>query len=126
MPKELVTFKMRTTPSAVRPITCAEAECMNRAYGWKTILPTPAKIEWIEWIRAGNSGKHFLEVQESPGLITFYFKPGQDCFQRHTEREARFDIGRKEGGRGLMYDSGDHFVDDSGRHLEKLKEQING
>ena len=126
MRKDLVTFKMRTTASAIRPMTCAEAECANRAYGWKTILPFPAKVEWIEWLRAGKSGKHFVESQDAPGLVTFTFSPGQDCFQKHTEREARFDIGRKEGGRVLMYSSGDHFVDDSGRHLEKLKEAING
>ena len=126
MRKDLVTFKMRTTASAIRPITCAEAECANHAYGWKTILPVPARIDWVEWLRAGNSGKHFLERQEVPGMVTFYFSAGQDCFQKHTERESRFDIGRKEGGRVLMYDSGDHFVEDSGRHLEKLKEAING
>ena len=126
MPKDLVTFKMRTTASAIRPMTCAEAECANRAYGWKTILPVPARIDWVEWLRTGNSGKAFVERQESPGMVTFYFKAGQDCFRKHTEREARFDIGRKEGGRVLMYDSGDHFIDDSGKHLEKLKEAING
>jgi hypothetical protein len=126
MPRDLVTFKMRTTASAIRSMTCKEAECSARAYGWKTILPSPAKIEWIEWLRAGKSGKHFREASESPGMVTFYFSEGQDCFQTHTEREARFDIGRKEGGRVLMYESGDHFVDDSGRHLEQLKEKLNG
>ena len=126
MPKDLVTFKMKTTASAIRPMTCAEAECSALAFGWQTILPFPAKAEWIEWLRAGNSGKHFVESRDAPGLVTFTFSPGQDCFQKHTEREARFDIGRKEGGRTLMYSSGDHFVDDSGRHLEKLKEALNG
>ena len=124
MPKDLVTFKMRTTASAIRPLTCIEAECSARAYGWKTILPFPEKVAWMEWLRAGKSGKHFVESQESPHLVTFYFSPGQDCFQTHTEREARFDIGRKEGERVLMYENGDHFIDDSGRHLEKLKEAM--
>ena len=126
MPNDLVTFKMKTTASAIRPMTCAEAECSARAFGWQTILPSPAKVEWIEWLRAGNSGKHFVESRDAPGLVTFTFSPGQDCFQKHTEREARFDIGRKEGGRTLMYSSGDHFVDDSQKHLEKLKEARNG
>ena len=123
---DLTTFKMKTTASAIRPLTCAQAECSSRAFGWQTILPFPAKVEWIEWLRAGNSGRHFREAIESPGIVTFYFSAGQDCFTKHTEREARFDIGRKEGGRTLMYDSGDHFVDDSGKHFELLKEAMNG
>jgi hypothetical protein len=97
---DLTTFKMRTTASAIRPLTCAQAECSSRAFGWQTILPFPAKVEWIEWLRAGNSGRHFREAIESPGIVTFYFSRDKIALRStRSERRGLTLVVRKVGAR---------------------------
>jgi len=90
------------------------------------VLAIPAQQDLIDLIRTGGTKKQYTERIESPGMVTFYFRAGQDCFDRHYERYPVFDIGRMEGGRTLIYPDGDAFVEDSDAHLRRLRRVING
>lgn len=125
-PNDITTFKAKHVRGAVRQISCTEAKCQNKENGWMVVLSTPAQQDAIDWVKAGNTGRHFKEKIEQAGLVTFIFSPGQDCFNKHWQREPVFDIGRKEAGRVVIYPDGDAFVEDSDKHLRKLKEAING
>ena len=125
-PRHITTFKARHVRGAVRQLSCTEAVCQKKEKGWLVVLPVPAQQGTIDWVRAGNTGRHFREKVEGEGLVTFVFSAGQDCFDKHWQRDPIFNIGRKEAGRVLMYPDGDAFVEDSDKHLRKLKEVING
>jgi lipoate-protein ligase B len=62
--------------------SCAEVNCRNYASGWQTIIPLNdfANIDWIK-----QSGMEVVESREG-GLITFYFAPGQECFDSKLGR----------------------------------------
>ena len=97
-------FKARHVRGSVRQLTCEEADCAAMANGWATVLPL-----------------------ESSDLLTFYFSPGQECFETHWQRDPVFIIGRSDPGiRTLIYPDGDAFVEDSDKHLRQLKEVLNG
>ena len=125
-PNQTTTFKARHVRGAVRQLSCDAAGCQNREHGWMVALAVPAQQDTVDWVRAGQTGRRYTERLESPGLVTFYFAPGQECFDKHWQRDPVFDIGRKEAGRVLMYPDGDAFIEDSDRHLRRLKEVING
>ena len=125
-PNQLTTFKARHVRGAVRQLSCDEAACPNREHGWMIALAVPAQQGTVDWVRAGHTGRRYQEKIESPGMVTFYFAAGQNCFGQHWQRDPVFNIGRKEAGRVLMYPDGDAFVEDSDKHLRKLKEAING
>ena len=96
------------------------------ANGWATVLPL-MMADTIEWIRKGGTGRHYREAMESSNLLTFYFSPGQECFETHWQRDPVFIIGRSDPGiRTLIYPDGDAFVEDSDKHLRQLKEVLNG
>ena len=121
------TFRARHVRGAVKQLTCDQANCSNRQLGWMIILPVPTKQMAVDFIRAGKTGKRFTEKVEGSGMVTFYFDAGQDCFEKHMHRDPVFNIGRKDtGGRLLLYPDGDAFIEDSDRHLRKLKEAIDG
>lgn len=116
-------FVLRRARGAERKLTCLEANCESKEKGWKTILSSPAQQNLINFIRSGKTGRRYLEVIESEGLVTFYFAEGQDCFNEHWGRDAVFDIGKLQTERpSLWYPDGDAFVEDSDKHLRKLKE----
>ena len=123
---QLTTFKAKHVRGALRQLSCTEARCQKREHGWMTVLSISAQQSTIDWVRAGYTRRHFIEKTEAAGMVTFYFSAGQDCFNAHWQRDPVFDIGRKEAGRVLMYPDGDAFVEDSDKHLRKLKEYING
>ena len=125
-PNQITTFKARPVRGAVRQLSCFEALCQKKEKGWLVVLPVPAQQDMVDWVRAGNTRRHFKEKIQDEGLVTFVFSAGQDCFDKHWQRDPVFDIGRKEAGRVLMYPDGDAFVEDSDKHLRKLKEAING
>jgi hypothetical protein len=126
--KATTSFKAKHVPGSVRELTCEEADCADYLNGFKTILAIPAQQHLVDFIRAGKSGRHFIEKREGDGLVAFEFPPGQKCFKgNHWERFPVFNISRKETeGRSLLYPDGDAFVEDSDKHLRKLKEAING
>ena len=118
-------FVLKRARGAERLLSCDEAGCESREKGWMPILSLPAQQKEVNFIRSGNTGKRYLEKIESEGLITFYFSPGQDCFGKHWGRDAVFDIGKLETERAaLWYPDGDAFVEDSDKHLRKLKEVL--
>ena len=125
-PNQTTTFKAKHVRGAVRQLSCDEAGCLNREHGWMVALAVPAQQDTVDWVRAGQTGRRYTEKIESEGLVTFYFTPGQNCFTTHWQRDPVFMIGRKEAGRVRMYPDGDLFVEDSDKHLRKLKEVING
>ena len=121
------TFRARHVRGSVRQLTCDQANCSNRQLGWMVILPVPSKQMAVNFIRAGKTGKRFTEKIEDSGMVTFLFDAGQDCFEKHMHRDPVFNIGRKDTGGGLLlYPDGDAFIEDSDRHLRKLKEAIDG
>ena len=125
--KPKTTFKAAHVRGSVRQLTCDEADCNEKAMGWRTVLPIPAHEKAVNFIRAGKTGRRFKEVIESPGLVTFYFAEGQNCFNKHWQRDPVFNIRRRDGGGGvILYPDGDAFIEDSDKHLRKLKEAING
>ena len=116
-------FVLKRARGAERRLTCLEANCESMEKGWKTILSSPAQDRLINYIRAGKTGKRYLEVSESAGLVTFYFAEGQECFTAHWGRDPVFDIGKLESERAsIWYPDGDAFIEDSDKHLRKLKE----
>jgi hypothetical protein len=121
------TFKATHVRGSVRQLTCDEADCNAKAMGWRTVLPIPAHQDAANFIRAGKTSRRFKEVIESEGLVTFYFAEGQNCFEKHWQRDPVFNIKRRNTGGGIiLYPDGDAFVEDSDKHLRKLKEAING
>jgi len=125
-PNQLTTFKAKHVRGAVRQLSCTDAVCDKREHGWMVVLATPAQQDMVDFIRTGHTHRSFVEKCDSPGLVTFVFSAGQDCFEKHWHRDPVFDIGRKEGGTLRLYPDGDLFVEDSDKHLRKLKEAING
>ena len=120
-------FKMKRVRGAVRQLTCFEAQCPKQANGWLVPLATPAQDDMINWVRAGNTRRAYTEKRESPGLVSFYFAAGQNCFETQWQRDPIFNIGRfEQDRRAILYPDGDAFVEDSDKHLRKLKEVING
>ena len=118
-------FVLKRARGAERRISCNEAKCQQRENGWVTILSLPAQQKEIDFIRTGKTGKRYLEEIESEGLVSFNFAPGQNCFREHWNRDAVFDIGKLETERAsLWYPDGDAFIEDSDKHLRKLKEVL--
>ena len=97
-------------------------------YGWKTILSysNPKMISAMEWIRKGGTGRAFVEQQVGDGMVEFYFREGQSCFDKHYVQDFVFDIGKRNTNeaRTLWYPDGDAFVEDSDNHLRKIKEVV--
>ena len=119
-------FKARHVRGSERILTCDEYKCANRENGWMVVLSIPAQQAAVEFIRGGKTNRRFTEKTESEGLATFYFEAGQNCFAEHWGRDPVFDIGRRDGGRLIMYPDGDAFIEDSDRHLRQLKSVIDG
>ena len=121
------TFKATHVRGSIRQLTCDEANCNAKELGWKTVLSVSANQYAIDFIRAGRTGRRFKEVIESEALVTFEFAVGQNCFATHWQTDSVFNIKRRDGGGGvILYPDGDAFVEDSDKHLRKLKEAING
>lgn len=122
-------FIAKHVPGSVRKLTCEEANCVGYLKGWTTVLSIPAQQHFVDFIRSGQTERIFVEKREGDGLIAFDFPPGQQCFKPddHWERYPIFNVYRKQTeGRSLVYPDGDAFIEDSDKHLRKLKEVING
>jgi hypothetical protein len=87
---------MTTRYRALRPLathwreaTCAEVDCPNHLFGWKTILPATDQAN-LALIR--RSGLSFKEEPDG-ALVAFIFEPGQTCFEgmakKHRTRLER-------------------------------------
>jgi hypothetical protein len=87
------TFKATHVRGSVRQLTCDEADCTAKAMGWRTVLPIPAQLSAVNFIRAGKTGRRFKEAIESEGLVTFYFGEGQNCFETHWQRDPTLGAG---------------------------------
>ena len=65
-----------------RPASCADAGCPYYLNGWKTVVDESTDLgqRQAHYIRR-ESGRRFTEDRnERPGLTTFVFEPGQECF----------------------------------------------
>jgi hypothetical protein len=125
-PQATRTFTHRHVRGAVRQLTCDEFGCEKHANGWATILPETS-VQLVGMIRNGDTGRFHQEKIESAGMVTFYFPPGQQCFETHWQRDPIFTIARIDsGGAPRVYSDGDLYVEDSDRHLRQLKEVIDG
>ena len=121
------TFKIRQARGSVRQISCDEFRCQNREFGWMVVLPVPAQQDMVDFIRNGGTNREYSEKRESLGLITFYFKSGQDCFSKHYSVDPLFTVRRSDSeGRTLQYPDGDAFIWDSDTHLRKIKAVVEG
>ena len=101
-------------------MSCQEAGCVAYAEGWVNVIDVsnPQLAAAATWIKQ-SSGRRFYEwdsahaleeahrlqaqgvmtVTEAlkatlgslaPGMIVFYFHPGQQCFKEHLDREVKF------------------------------------
>ena len=80
-----------------RSASCAEIKCRYFAEGWRTIIPTDDMAS-LTFIRASGMG---VREEVGDGLVTFYFAPGQECFDgrlgRHKiplDRDPQMSINR--------------------------------
>lgn len=119
-----------------RPATCAEINCPNHTYGWKTLIDEATDLGQRQayYIRK-QSGRGFTEYRE--GAITvFVFDAGQRCFNSDDHKVAleREPIYLVKGGdsrgnpRGIaprIHTRGDDWVDDFANHQLKLVDQLN-
>ena len=126
IPRPKTSFKARPTRGAVVQISCEAAKCLNHLNGWNTILEIASHLDTIEWVRRGNTHRRFTEKAVGQGLIEFRFEAGQECFTKHYQQDMMFDIARVEDRRVIFYPDGDAFVEDSDKHLRKIKEVIDG
>jgi len=142
-------FKARPARGTVVEVSCETAQCLNYLNGWKTILSTtvsahvpvhdktsyglygrydPTTFTYrenlIEWIRAGNTNRRYTEQSLGNGLIEFVFEAGQQCFTKHYQQDMVFDIARVEDSKVMFYPDGDAFIEDSDKHLRKIKEVV--
>lgn len=123
--KPKVIFKGRPARGTVVRVSCTDARCEAREFGWKVILSDQTQSKQVEFIRSGGTTRYFIEEKTGDGLWTFTFPAGQDCFKKHYAQDMVFDIARVETGRPpLWYPDGDAFVGDSDTHLRKLKEEL--
>ena len=120
-------FRITHARGAVTDISCTDAGCDKKANGWLVILANPGQKDMIDFIRSGGTKRHYLERVDDPNMITFVFAPGQDCFNKHQHKDPLFLVRRKDsGGQVLTYQDGDHFIEDSDKHLRELKTIIEG
>jgi len=75
-------------PSAthMKDVGCQEFRCPSHTNGWITVLPMNSAH--ANYIRR-SSGRRFREEQTSDNLSRFIFEPGQECFERHMQRNDR-------------------------------------
>ena len=100
-------------------MTCADANCQNRASGWATVLDPTDTAGAKQATMIDGSGRRFIKLesataeaylakhakqigvtvtphlrellQRTPaGMLVFLFPPGQECFKRHLDREVTF------------------------------------
>lgn len=133
-----------------REATCAEVDCGPHLNGWVTILP--AGDDRIALVK--TSGRRFHEYRDvlpehvaerlpnadpesrgprslGPGLIAFYFEPGQRCFEavQHRLRVGRPELFIVRDGDHRGNPSGDKrvhtraedFVEDMAENQDRLK-----
>lgn len=77
-------YQTYAATAQTRPATCREVQCEAHERGWTTMvdLGTDLGRRQANYIRL-RSGRAFTFLQDGD-RVTFYFKPGQDCFKQHT------------------------------------------
>lgn len=117
-----------------RVATCAEVNCPNYLYGWKTTcdLNTDLGQAQIDWIKT-SSGRRFTSYREESGLVVFTFEAGQDCFEQHQLRLDKPEIyavsdgdwrGNPRGTDVFKHANADDWVDDFANHQQKIADRI--
>ena len=120
-------FKLKPSRGSVRQASCKEINCIKMQEGWITLLSphVPRHADVIACLRRGDVKRAFIEAVISDDLIEFRFSAGQDCFEKHYIQDMVFNIGRKDTGTPVLwYPDGDAFVEDSDKHLRKIKEVV--
>jgi len=65
---------------------CSEVECRAYTNGWRTVVPIEsAQADYIRRF----SGRIFKEEKTADSLSMFTFESGQQCFERHMQRNGR-------------------------------------
>ena len=125
--QQRVAFRAKPVRGSVVQVSCDQAECANKKFGWKVVLSGSSQSDTVQWVRNGGTNRWYIEDKIDNDLWEFTFPAGQDCFKKHYAQDMVFDIGRFETGRSaIWYPDGDAFVGDSDAHLRKLKEAIDG
>lgn len=117
-----------------RPATCAEVDCPNHSYGWKTVVDTGTDLgqRQAAFIKEDTTRRHTSYREGDAGVVVFIFEAGQTCFDQHTiplEREPTYLVkdgdwrGNPRGTRPLVHDSADNWVDDFATHQQRIRER---
>jgi len=112
--------------------SCAEAQCPNREFGWRTVVDERTELGQAQahYIRK-ESGRRFTEEYDPAGTTTFTFAAGQNCFTKHQISLEREPLYLVRGGdfRGnprqekYEHDNADNWVDDFANHQNKLADR---
>jgi hypothetical protein len=115
--------------SHFRQTTCAEADCVDRARGWTSLIDVGTDLgrQQANYIRL-RSGRAFTATEVGT-LVTFVFPPGQDCFTTHQvplERPQIFVVrdgdwrGNPRRTEPRRHATGADWVDDFANHQGRL------
>jgi len=72
--------------SHMNDVGCPQIQCSAHINGWVTIVPRDSGH--ADYIRR-LSGRRFREEITEDNLSRFWFEPGQECFDRHRQRNGR-------------------------------------
>lgn len=119
-----------------RPATCAEVECPNHLYGWKTVVDLSTELGQAQahFIKTDTSRKHTSYRTEDDGsLVVFLFEAGQTCFEQH---QLRLEVdplyyvkqgdwrGNPRGIAPRKHSNASNWVDDFATHQQTLADRL--
>jgi hypothetical protein len=80
-------WKLAAPPTThMKDVSCPESKCRAYTNGWETIVPVDSAQ--ADYIRR-SSGRRFKEETTADNLSRFLFESGQECFERHMQRNDR-------------------------------------
>lgn len=131
-PEAFQTYAIRRIPGVhTRRARCEEVGCRYNRDGWETRVDVGSELGKTQARYIINKSGRKFGMKQVGNLVTFTFKPGQQCFSGHTvnvEREPLFLV--KDGdhrgnptGRRRVHQRAQDWVEDMGEHLEKVREQ---
>lgn len=116
-----------------RPANCAEVDCPNHLYGWRTVLDPNTDLgqRQLAYITR-DSGRRFTSVALETGLVELTFEAGQQCFTEHQtsrERDPLYVVrdGDWRGnptGRVRQHTKATDWVDDFATHQDQLADRL--
>jgi len=106
--------------SHMHDVGCSQAQCLAHVNGWVTIVPRDSgQADYIRRL----SGRRFREEITADNLSNFTFEPGQECFQRHMQRNGRDAIPIRSIAHDRKVVEYDHWLWDLHEETYKMKRE---